>query len=141
MYGALTRAVKCVGFLWKSSCHMQNIRCLRLTSKGCETNMISSGLNSIPSVGISKASFTNTERAARVKTSREVNNCDSISISSPSSKENRFYLEVVSRLSREVRTATSTSDIRTLREEVSSGQYTPDPSKIAAAMLFLRENV
>lgn len=68
-------------------------------------------------------------------------NQDSISISSPSNKESRFCLEMVSALSREVRTATSTGDLRALHEEVASGRYTPDPAKIAANMLFLGENV
>lgn len=102
--------------------------------------MISSNLGSVPAVGIPKTGYTNIERENRANASHGVN-YDSISVSSPSSKENRFYMELVSRLSQEVRTATTTSDIRILREKVASGEYTPDPARIAANMLFLREEL
>lgn len=102
--------------------------------------MFSSRLNSVSPLGISKTSYPNKERTARIKTSQGAN-CDSVSISSPSNRENRFYLELVNSMSREVRTATSASDIRALREQVASGQYTPDPARIAASMLFLGENL
>ncbi|MCI8360485.1 MAG: flagellar biosynthesis anti-sigma factor FlgM [Clostridiales bacterium] len=101
--------------------------------------MISSGLNSVPSVGISKTGYTNSkERTSRARVSQETK-CDSVSISS--NRENRVFMDVVSCLSREVRTAVSTSDIRALREEVASGRYTPDPAQIAANMLFLKESL
>jgi len=48
-------------------------------------------------------------------------------------------MEMVSRLSREVRTANTTGDIQELHREVSAGEYTPDPAAIAARMLFLVE--
>ena len=48
-------------------------------------------------------------------------------------------MDLVSRLSQEVRTSTTTGDIAKLRQQVSSGQYTPDPMSIAARMLFLGE--
>ena len=46
---------------------------------------------------------------------------------------------LVSRMSQEVRTATTTGDIAALRQQVASGQYIPDPMSIAARMLFLGE--
>ncbi len=46
---------------------------------------------------------------------------------------------LVSRLSQEVRTATTTGDIAALRQQVASGEYTPDPMAIAARILFLGE--
>ncbi len=49
-------------------------------------------------------------------------------------------MELVSRLSHEVRTATTTGDIQELRRAVSSGEYTPDPMAIAGRMLFLAED-
>lgn len=102
--------------------------------------MISPSLNSIPSIGVSKTGYADRERTLRGRVARGVNH-DSISISPPSNKEKRFCLELVSCLSREARTAVSTGDILALREEVASGQYTPDPARIAANMLFLGENV
>ena len=63
---------------------------------------------------------------------------DSLTISS-SSEESRFHMELVGRLSQEVRTATTTGDVQRLKHAVSTGQYTPDPMAIAARMLFLTE--
>ena len=100
--------------------------------------MISSGFNPIPAVGIPKTNYTTIERSARAKAPQGADR-DSVSISSASNKGSRF-MEMVSSMSKEVRTATSTSDIRILREQVASGQYTPDPAKIAASMLFMKEN-
>ena len=51
----------------------------------------------------------------------------------------QMQMEVVSRLAREVRTATTTGDIQDLRQAVSSGEYAPDPMAIAARMLFVAE--
>ena len=48
-------------------------------------------------------------------------------------------MQLVSRLSQEVRTATTTGDIQALRQSVSSGEYAPDPTAIAGRMLFLTE--
>jgi negative regulator of flagellin synthesis FlgM len=48
-------------------------------------------------------------------------------------------MEVVSRLSREVRTANTTGDIQELRREVSAGEYRPDPMAIAGRMMLLVE--
>ena len=48
-------------------------------------------------------------------------------------------MALVSRLSQEVRTATTTGDISALRQQVATGQYTPDPASIAARILFLGE--
>ena len=63
---------------------------------------------------------------------------DSVTLSKPS-QNNRFHMDLVSRLSQEVRTSTTTGDIAKLRQQVASGQYTPDPMSIAARMLFLGE--
>jgi negative regulator of flagellin synthesis FlgM len=48
-------------------------------------------------------------------------------------------MQLVGRLSQEVRTATTTGDIQALRQSVASGAYTPDPMAIAARILFLTE--
>ena len=102
--------------------------------------MVSPGLGSVPSVGISKSGYTERGREVCRRAVRSANH-DSVNISSPSDKESRFCLELISALSREVRTATSTGDLRVLHEEVSSGEYTPDPASIAANMLFVGENL
>ena len=48
-------------------------------------------------------------------------------------------MEMVSRLSREVRTANTTGDIQELRQKVAAGEYHPDPMAIAGRMLFMVE--
>ncbi len=64
---------------------------------------------------------------------------DSVTLSSPTSGEKKFHAELLSRLSQEARTATTTGDIQALRRQVAAGEYHPDPAAIAARMLFLRE--
>lgn len=63
---------------------------------------------------------------------------DSVTLSA-SSQDSRFHMGMVSRVSQEVRTATTTGDIAALRQQVASGEYTPDPMAIAARILFLGE--
>jgi negative regulator of flagellin synthesis FlgM len=63
---------------------------------------------------------------------------DSVRLSSQT-EEGRFRSELVSRLSKEVRTATGTGDIRRLQQEVADGTYVPDPMRIAGRILYLNE--
>lgn len=63
---------------------------------------------------------------------------DSADFSAPAGRRS-FQMEMVSRLSREVRTANTTGDIQELRRAVSSGEYAPDPMAIAGRMLFIVE--
>ena len=60
-----------------------------------------------------------------------------LTISTPG-QDSRF-LGLVGKLSQEVRAATTTGDIAALRQQVSAGEYTPDPTAIAARMLFFGE--
>ncbi len=62
---------------------------------------------------------------------------DSFSLSSAAGERSPF-LDMVGRLSQEVRAQTTTGDIQALREQVANGTYTPDPAEIAARMLFLK---
>ena len=64
---------------------------------------------------------------------------DSSSFQTPADSGSRFQLEAGSRLSNEVRTATTTGRIQELRQAVSSGNYQPDPAEIAKRMLLLAE--
>ena len=65
-------------------------------------------------------------------------NYDSADFSAPAGRKS-FQMEMVSRLSREVRTANTTGDIQELRREVSAGEYRPDPMAIAGRMLLMVE--
>ena len=44
---------------------------------------------------------------------------------------------MVSRISQEVRTATTTGDIQALKQEVAAGEYVPNPMEIADKILFM----
>lgn len=77
-------------------------------------------------------------RESRVPAPAGNNSYDSVTVSMPS-QSSRFHMDLVSRLSQEVRTATTTGDIANLRQQVLSGTYTPDPMAIAAKILFMGE--
>lgn len=96
------------------------------------------------SSGISRAAVANlynsyqaAERVARPVENAPHNNYDSITISPAPTGEDRFQMDLVSRLSNEIRTNTTTGDIQSLREQVAAGTYQVDASAIAARMLHL----
>jgi anti-sigma28 factor (negative regulator of flagellin synthesis) len=91
----------------------------------------------ISNIKPAKTYFSTTEKEELAQVSHEPS-YDSLTISS-SSEERSFHMQLVSRLSQEVRTSVTTGDVQRLKQEVSSGQYTPDPMAIAARMLFLTE--
>lgn len=98
-----------------------------------------SASGAITSVGPAKVYRTNAERDSRIKRAAgPQNNYDSVTLSS-SSGESRFRMALVGRLSQEIRTATTTGDISALRQQVSSGTYTPDPAAIARRIMLMSE--
>lgn len=64
---------------------------------------------------------------------------DSATFSQYSAGSDSFRMQMVGRLSQEVRAATTTADVRELHEAVQSGAYTPDPMAIAGRMLYFAE--
>ncbi len=50
-------------------------------------------------------------------------------------------MDMVSRMSYEVRTSTPNGDIQALRQQVSAGEYAPDAYNIAARMLMLGDEI
>ena len=102
--------------------------------------LTSYGPGAIPPVSRSKVSYTGIERENRVQVTKG-GHYDSVSLSAVPNGESSFYRELVGRLSQDVRTATTTGDIRALREEVSSGQYVPDARVIAARMLLMEKEL
>ncbi len=64
---------------------------------------------------------------------------DSVAISSQADAQNHFQKEMVSRLSQDIRTTTTTGKIQDLRQAVACGEYHPDPAKIAKCLLFQLE--
>ena len=105
--------------------------------KDVSTVLTSPGYNAISSIALSKVYGAKAGRGARTKISPGSSNYDSVTLSAPG-QENRF-MDLVSRLSQEVRTATTTGDITALRQQVADHTYTPDPSSIAARILLLGE--
>ncbi len=101
------------------------------------TVLTSSGYGAISSIGPAKVYRTKTGQKERAKVGLGSNKYDSVTISAPS-QDSRF-LGLVGKLSQEVRAATTTGDITSLRQQVASGEYTPDPTAIAARMLFFGE--
>lgn len=101
--------------------------------------LTSSGSGGIPPVHRTATYYPAQKRGGIARPSAEPN-CDSASFSSLVAGKNAAQMDMVSRISREVRTATTTGDIQELRREVSAGEYNPDPMAIAGRMLLLMED-
>ena len=101
--------------------------------------LTSSSYGAINSIAPAKVYRTSAERDSRThmapgNPSHE--SYDSVTVSAP---KGSTFMSLVGRLSQEVRAATTTGEVARLRQEVSSGQYTPDPTASAARILFLGE--
>ena len=62
---------------------------------------------------------------------------DSIALSA--GHGDRFRMELVGRMSQEVRATASTGNVQALRLAVSAGTYHPDPAVIASRMLLMED--
>ena len=105
--------------------------------KDVTTVLTSPGYGAISPIALPKVYGAKTGRGARAQVSSDSGNYDSVTLSSPW-QDNQF-MGLVSKLSQEVRTATTTGDIAALRQQVADHTYTPDPSSIAARILLLGE--
>ena len=96
------------------------------------------GISVSPEVARTYASQTyNLSPAQKGEFSRRF---DSVTISGEGNGRSSFALELKSRLSREVRVASSSgSAVAALRDQIQSGAYQPDPAAIARKMLLLEE--
>lgn len=101
--------------------------------------LTSSGYGAISPITPAKVYRKTAAAGSRAQAVSSPSNFDSVTLSTISSKESRFHMDTVGRLSQEVRAATTTGAINTLRQEVASGTYTPDPMAMAARILFLGE--
>ena len=93
----------------------------------------------ISSVGRSQRYYNTIEREPHAQPVMSEGKYDSITLSSGNG-ENRMFKDLVSRLTQEIRTSTTTGDIRALHQQVANNEYRPDASAIAARMLFLGED-
>ena len=99
--------------------------------------LTSTDYSAISPVALPKVYGAKAGRGARTAVSSGGSNYDSVTLSTPG-QDNRF-MGLVSKLSQEVRTATTTGDIAALRQQVADHTYVPDPSAIAARILLLGE--
>ena len=97
----------------------------------------STGSGPISSIGRTKTYYSAQKRGVPAQ-AVSGHNYDSADFSAPAGRRS-FQMEMVSRLSREVRTANTTGDIQELRRVVSAGEYRPDPMAIAGRMLLMAE--
>ena len=93
----------------------------------------SGGINAF--APITKVYYPNQSHSSTVGTVSNPN-YDSSFFTAMTDEKDRFQMDTVSRLSREVRTSTTTGRIQELRQAVSSGTYVPDPAEIAKRILF-----
>ena len=108
--------------------------------KDVRSVLTSSGYGAISSITpVKKAYRTSAEREVRTAVPSSQSKYDSVTLTSAFKGESRFPMDLVSRLSQEVRTATTTGDIHTHRQEVAADRYTPNPMAIAGRILFLGE--
>ncbi len=102
--------------------------------------MTPTGPSGISPLRLSNTYPLNMDREAVAQPAPARNQYDSVTLSGAGAGRSRFHMELVSRLSHEVRTATTTGDIQALRQAVAAGEYAPDPMAIARRMLFLTED-
>ena len=108
--------------------------------------MIPGGANVPPAAGRSRTypqgqswGLTSTSTSSAQKEEAPARRFDSVMISEISGE--KAALDLKGRLSQEVRTATSTDMISSLREQIQNGTYRPDPMEIARKMLLMGESV
>lgn len=104
--------------------------------------MTSTGARAVyPIAASTKAYYVSREREIPAKSGKTENiKFDSISLSTQKG-EDRTFMDMVSRMSYEVRTSTTNGDIQVLRQQVSGGEYAPDAYNIAARMLMLGDEI
>ena len=101
--------------------------------------MIPGGANVSSTAGLARKYPQGRGSASVQKEETPARRFDSVMISENGS--GTAMLDLKSRLSYEVRTATSTDRVSSLREQIRNGTYRPDPMEIARKMLLMGERV
>lgn len=99
--------------------------------------LTSPGYSAISPIAPPKVYGAKAGRSPRAQVSTGSSNYDSLTLSTP--RQDSRFMDLISKLSQEVRTSTTTGDIAALRQQVADHTYTPDPSSIAARILLLGE--
>lgn len=87
-------------------------------------------INSVNTAGVAGAGKTSVSQQPKIE-----QNFDTVTIGSGAS----FRQALLSKISQEVRTATTTGTVNALREQVQAGTYQVDAGEIARKMLFVGE--
>lgn len=98
--------------------------------------LTSSDYESIMPIPSTKITQLNLEREKAVQVEPPKPQYDSVTISEQT-EDSAFRKELVSRLSKEIRTATSTGDIKKIKQEIDEGRYTIDAMRIAGRIMRL----
>lgn len=101
-------------------------------------------LTSTASSGVSMSGttnvYTNSRKYGIAPSEEKEHKYDSAQFSAVQGGDTAFRKELLSHISKEVRTATTTGDIQKYRREILEGTYTPDPMAIAGRILFFSED-
>lgn len=97
-----------------------------------------SNINPIGPAGSMRVSKPRTYGTSASKPGHAAEKFDQVTLSAHEG-EDPIKMELQSRLSQEVRTATTTGTLASLRQEVQSGQYQVDARSIAKKLLLLGE--
>ena len=97
-----------------------------------------SGANSISAAPETARVYqAQTGGSAQAQKSDSSRRFDSVTLSNADGKRGSFDMELRSRISQEVRTATSSGQVAALREQVQNGTYQVDAREIAKKMLLM----
>ncbi len=97
-----------------------------------------SNINPLGPAGSVRVNKPRAAGTAAVRQSQPAEKFDKVTLSAHEG-EDPIKMELQSKLSQEVRTATTTGALASLRQEVQSGQYQVDARSIAKKMLLLGE--
>lgn len=97
-----------------------------------------SNINPLTSAGSVRVNKPRSYGAAAAKSTGSAEKFDQVTLSAHEG-EDPVKMELQSKLSQEVRTATTTGTLAALHQEVQSGQYKVDPNSIAKKLLLLGE--
>ncbi len=95
-----------------------------------------SGANIAASEAAARTYQSQNSAAARTKESGTSRRFDSVMLTGAGGARSSFEMELRSRISHEVRTATTSGQVAALREQVQRGEYKIDAREIAKKMLL-----
>lgn len=102
--------------------------------------LVLSSSDGISSVHPSQSYYSGNNTNINAQSQSVQGNFDQLNFSPEPVGEHRFQLELISRLSQEVRTtSTPVNEIQELSRQIANGEYQPDPMETAANILLIGE--